>query len=143
MSNEVLPKDIDPQSRCRLPLPEREGLDDESRKTFDSLANPAGGSLAGLRGPGGIRLHSPELSCGLRPANIRLRDPDVIDARTRELAILITAREHDCQFEWAAHEAEAKSEGVPDEVVENLGSFRTNLFHIYTVYMLSSSSCMT
>ena len=118
MPNEALPKDIDPQSRCRLPLPERENLDEESRKTFDSLANPAGGSLAGLRGPGGMRLHSPELSRGLRPANIRLRDPDVIDARTRELAILITAREHDCQFEWAAHEAEAKSEGVSGEVVE-------------------------
>ena len=118
MPNEALPKDIDPQSRCRLPLPERENLDEESRKTFDSLANPAGGSLAGLRGPGGIRLHSPELSRGLRPANIRLRDPDVIDARTRELAILITAREHDCQFEWAAHESEAKSEGVSDDVVE-------------------------
>jgi len=118
MPNEALPKDIDPQSRCRLTLPEREGLDEEARKTFDSLADPAGGSLAGLQGPGGIRLHSPELSRGLRPANIRLRDPDVIDARTRELAILITAREHDCQFEWAAHEAEAKSEGVSDEVVE-------------------------
>jgi 4-carboxymuconolactone decarboxylase len=118
MSSEALPKDIDPQSRCRLPLPEREGLDEESRKTYDSLADPAGGSLAGLQGPGGIRLHSPELSRGLRPANVRLRDPDVINARTRELAILITAREYDCQFEWAAHEAEAKNEGVSDDVVE-------------------------
>jgi len=117
MSDDVLPNDIDPDSRCRLPLPDRAGLDDEARKTYDSLANPAGGSLAGLRGPGGIRLHSPDLSRGLRPANIRLRDPDVIGARTRELAILITAREHDCQFEWAAHEAEAKGEGVSDQVV--------------------------
>lgn len=118
MSDDTLPADIDPQSRCRLPLPDRDGLDDAARKTYDSLADPAGGSLAGLRGPGGIRLHSPELSRGLRPANIRLRDPGVIDARTRELAILITAREHDCQFEWAAHEAEAKREGVSDEVVD-------------------------
>ncbi len=118
MSDEALPQDIDPESRCRLPLPDRDELDEDARKAFDFLANPKGGSLAGLRGPGGIRLHSPELSRGLRPANIRLRDPDVIDARTRELAILITAREHDCQFEWAAHEAESKKEGVSDEVVE-------------------------
>ena len=117
MSDDVLPNDIDPNSRCRLPLPDRAGLDDAARKTYDSLANPGGGFLAGLRGPGGIRLHSPAFSWGLRPANIRLRDPDVIDARTRELAILITAREHDCQFEWAAHEAEAKSAGVSDKVV--------------------------
>lgn len=118
MSEKTLPPDIDPDSRCRLPFPNREDLDETARKTYDSLANPAGGSLAGLRGPGGIRLHSPELSRGLRPANMRLRDPGVIDARTRELAILVTAREHDCQFEWAAHEAEAKKEGVSDEVVE-------------------------
>lgn len=118
MSDEILPADIDPQSRCRLPLPNRDDLDEAARKTYDSLADPAGGSLAGLRGPGGIRLHSPDLSRGLRPANIRLRDPDVIDARTRELAILITAREHDCQFEWAAHEAEARSEGVSDDVID-------------------------
>jgi 4-carboxymuconolactone decarboxylase len=117
MSDDVLPNDIDPNSRCRLPLPDRAGLDDAARKTYDSLANPGGGSLAGLRGPGGIRLHSPALSRGLRPTNIRLRDPDVIDARMRELAILITVREHDCQFEWAAHEAEAKSAGVSDKVV--------------------------
>ena len=41
-----------------------------------------------------------------------------IDAGTRELVILITAREHDCQFEWVAHEAEAKREGVYDDVTE-------------------------
>lgn len=118
MSAEELPSDIDPDSRCRLPLPRREDLDEAAQKTFDSLADPSGGSLAGLRGPGGIRLHSPELSRGLRPANVRLRDPEVIDARTRELAILVTAREHDCQFEWAAHEDEAKKEGVSDEIVD-------------------------
>lgn len=118
MSDENLPPDIDPESRCRLPFPNRDDLDEEARKAYDSLADPRGGSLAGLRGPGGIRLHSPELSRGLRPANVRLRDPDVIDARTRELAILVTAREHDCQFEWAAHEAEAKKEGASDEVVD-------------------------
>ena len=83
MPAENLPSDIDPDSRCRPPFPKREELDEAAQKTYDSLADPSGGSLAGLRGPGGIRLHSPELSRGLRPANVRLRDPDVIDARTR------------------------------------------------------------
>lgn len=118
MSDENLPADIDPVSRCRLPLPNREDLDEDARRTFDSLADPAGGSLAGLSGPGGIRLHSPELSRGLRPVNQRLREPEVIDARTRELAILVTAREHDCAFEWVAHEAEARKEGVSDQVID-------------------------
>lgn len=118
MSDRPRPDDIDPRSGCRLPLPDRDGLDAAGRKTYDALADPSGGSLAGLRGPGGIRLHSPVVSSGLRPVNRYLRDPEVLAARTRELAILVTARAHDCQFEWAAHEAEAKKEGVSDEIVD-------------------------
>lgn len=118
MPAETLPSDIDPGSRCRLPLPERASLDEAGRRTYDSLADPAGGSLAGLQGPGGIRLHSPALSRGLRPVNLYLRNEAGIPPRTRELAILVTAREHDCRFEWAAHEAEAVAEGVSPEIVE-------------------------
>ena len=70
MSEVKLPADVDPESRCRLPMPQPDLLDDVSRRTFDALADPAGGSLAGLQGPGGIRLHSPELSNGLRPVNL-------------------------------------------------------------------------
>jgi 4-carboxymuconolactone decarboxylase len=84
------------------------------------LSDARRGSLAGLRGPGGIRLHSPELSRRRHPANKRLRDPNVIDARTRELAILITAPEYDCQFEWVAPEAEARKEGVSEEIIDTI-----------------------
>ena len=118
MNNDSLPPDIDPDSRNRLPLPDPETLDETSRRTYDALADPDGGSLAGLQGPGGLRLHSPALSNGLRPVNVHLRQPDVINARTRELAILVTAREHDCQFEWHAHEAEAVKQGVSPEIVD-------------------------
>ena len=38
--------------------------------------------------------------------------------RVRELAILTTARELDSQFEWAAHEPEALSEGISPEIIE-------------------------
>ncbi len=113
-----IPADIDLESGSRLPLPDRESLDEAGKMTYDNLASPTGDTLAGLRGPGGIRLHSPDLSRGLREANQYLRNPSIIPARMRELAILVTAREHDCQFEWAAHEAEAKKEGVSEEIVE-------------------------
>ena len=56
------PEDIDPESGCRLPLPRREDLDAEGQRAYDRLADPAGGTLRGLKGPGGIQLHSPELS---------------------------------------------------------------------------------
>ena len=57
------PADVDPESRCRLPLPEREELDAAARAVYDRLADPSGGTLRGLRGPGGITLHSVDEAC--------------------------------------------------------------------------------
>jgi putative methionine-R-sulfoxide reductase with GAF domain/alkylhydroperoxidase family enzyme len=111
-------EDIDPQSGCRLPLPRREDLDTAGRETYDRLADPAGGTLRGLKGPGGIQLHSPELSRRSRPVNHYLRYESGLGGRVRELAILATARELDSAFEWAAHEPAAIAEGIPREIVD-------------------------
>ena len=43
----MYPKDVDPESGCRLPLPRREQLDDPGRRTYDSLADPNGGTIRG------------------------------------------------------------------------------------------------
>jgi putative methionine-R-sulfoxide reductase with GAF domain/alkylhydroperoxidase family enzyme len=110
--------DIDPESGCRLPLPRREDLDDEARRTYDRLADPNGGTLRGLRGPGGIQLHSPELARRSRPVNHYLRYEAGLGGRVRELAILATARELDSQFEWAAHEPAARAEGISPEIID-------------------------
>jgi 4-carboxymuconolactone decarboxylase len=112
------PEDVDPQSGCRLPLPRREELDDAGQRTYDSLADPKGGTIRGLRGPGGIMLHSPELSRHARPLNRYLRHEAGLGGRVRELAILTTARELDSQFEWAAHEPEAIAEGISREIID-------------------------
>jgi 4-carboxymuconolactone decarboxylase len=114
----MYPVDIDPQSGCRLPLPRREDLDAAGQRVYDSLADPNGGTLRGLRGPGGILLHSPDLSRYTRPLNRYLRHEAGLGGRVRELAILTTARELDSQFEWAAHEPEALREGISRDVIE-------------------------
>jgi len=116
----MYPEDVDPQSGCRLPLPRRQDLDAAALPVYDSLADPKGGSIRGLRGPGGIQLHSPELSRHSRPLNHYLRHQAGIGARLRELAILTTARELDSQFEWAAHEPEALREGVSPEIIATI-----------------------
>jgi len=69
----MYPEDVDPESGCRLPLPRREELDDPGRQIYDRLADREGGTIRGLRGPGGILLHSPELSRYTRPLNEYLR----------------------------------------------------------------------
>ena len=117
----MYPEDVDPQSGCRLPLPRRQDLSSPAAVAiYDSLADPNGGSIRGLRGPGGIHLHSPELACQARALNRYLRNEAALGGRVRELAILTTARELDSQFEWAAHEPEALREGVSPEIIDRI-----------------------
>jgi 4-carboxymuconolactone decarboxylase len=120
VSGRPYPEDIDPQSQCRLPLPRRDELDAEAQRIYDSLADPRGGSLRGLRGPGGIHLHSPGLARHTRPLNHYLRHEAGLGGRLRELAILVTARELDSPFEWAAHETEALREGLSPGIIETI-----------------------
>jgi 4-carboxymuconolactone decarboxylase len=114
----TLPADIDPDSRFRLPLPKREALDEAGRRVYDRVTDPKGGTIVGIRGPAGIQLYSPKLAEYARPLNSYLRFECGLGARTREIAILATAREFDSQFEWAAHEPEALKEGVPAELID-------------------------
>ena len=118
-----LPSDIDPNSGSRLPLPRRENLPEAAREIFDQLAGPSTRSLVGLYGPGGLRLHSPDLAVITQPLNRYLRWETNLSGTIREIAILTTARAHDCQFEWAQHEPAALAEGVSPTTVEVI---RTN-----------------
>src|SRR5262249_55924250 len=95
----------------------REDLDEAGKRTYD-LANTPGASIVGLRGPSGVRLYSTKITEQLGAINRYLRFQSGFSPRIREIAILITAREMDSQFEWAAHEPEALKEGVPPAVID-------------------------
>ena len=112
----ALPPDIDPASRCRLPLPDRASLDEAGQAAYDRASRP--GNIAGLQGPAGIQLHSLGVAPHLSALNRYLRFEAGFTPRLREIAILATAREMDSAFEWAAHEPEALKEGVPPAVVD-------------------------
>jgi 4-carboxymuconolactone decarboxylase len=118
MAHRMNRNDIDPDSGCRLPFVERANLDPELQGLFDSHQKGGGHTLRGLRGPGGIKLHSPALAKCMRPVGRYLRVDAGFTGRVREVAILITARCCDSQFEWVAHEAEAIRQGVPRETIE-------------------------
>src|SRR5262249_19087993 len=113
----TMPSDIDLQSGFRLPLPKREDLDEIGKKAFDR-GNTPGASIAGLQGPSGGQLYSPKAAEHLTALNRYLRFQAGLSPRTREIAILVTAREMDSQFEWVAHEPEALKEGVPPIVID-------------------------
>jgi 4-carboxymuconolactone decarboxylase len=113
-----LPSDVYADSRCRLPLPKREDLDEAGKKIYDHHVAPNSQSLAGLTGPGGIRLHSSKLSALQSPPSRYLRFEAGLSGPVRELIILVAARAMDSQFEWFQHEAEARKEGVSDSVID-------------------------
>ncbi len=116
----VMPPDIYPESGSRLPPIKREDLDEDGKKQYDSLVGlkASGRSVAGLRGPGGLNLYSPKASFHISGLNNYLRYESGMSGRVREIAILVTARELDHQFEWTVHEPVALKEGVPKEVIE-------------------------
>jgi 4-carboxymuconolactone decarboxylase len=116
-SIERLPADVFADSRNRLPVVKRDDLDQLGKQLYDDTAGNAR-LLAGFQGPGGIHLHSPQSGEVVRRLNTYLRFETALGARTIELAILVTARELDSQFEWTAHEPEALRTGVSQELVE-------------------------
>jgi 4-carboxymuconolactone decarboxylase len=109
--------DIFPGSGSRLPAVDRDQLDPAGQGLYDEVAADTR-SLVGFRGPAGIGLHSPQLYQLHRKVNQFLRFGSGLDARLRELMILVAAREMDSQFEWHAHETAAKREGLEDEIID-------------------------
>lgn len=118
MNDRAYPNDVFPESGCRLPPVERDGLDPVGKEIYDAHIEPNGGSIAGLWGPGGIKLHSPRVSEYTRELTRYLRRDDVLSGQVRETAILVTARECESQFEWTAHEPLAREEGVSQATVD-------------------------
>src|SRR5258708_36560819 len=116
----TLPKDIYPESRSRLPLPKREALDEHGKRVYDSVLDPKRPTLPGFQGPAGIWLHSPRVGEPFREMNRILRNEVPLEPRLRELAILVTAREFDSQFEWTAHEPVALEEGLDPKILDTV-----------------------
>ena len=114
----ALPRDVHPESLSRLPLVKREEMDEQGQRFYDAVTGPHSRTLVGLQGPSGIWLHSSELGERVRAVNQYLRFETTLARRLTELAILVTARELDNQFEWTAHEPAALKEGLDPGIIE-------------------------
>lgn len=116
----TLPGDVDPGSRNRLPVVTRSTLDALGQALYDKNADDVrtGRSLAGFQGPNGIVLYSPQLAEHDLKKNDYLRFDSKLGRRVYEICVLVTARELDHQFEWAAHEPAALKAGVEPAIVD-------------------------
>ena len=99
---------------------DRDSLDELGQGLFDKTTDDVrtGRSLAGFQGPNGIVLYSPRVADHDQRKNDYLRFESPLGRRHYELAVLVTARELDQQFEWTAHEPAALRAGLEPAVIE-------------------------
>src|SRR5271165_1798557 len=108
-----LPKDIYPDSRNRLPLPKREDMDDYGKQVFDETTR--GERLAGTPQPS-FRLYSPKLAKPMAEAHYYVKYETGLSDRLLEIAVLVTAREMDCQYEWTQWETHGRDPRDPRHI---------------------------
>lgn len=103
---------------ARIPTATRDSVPANQRDTFDAIVKDLG--AVPLYGPGSVMIHVPQAHHWATGLNNYLRQEASLPKKSQELAMLVTARELDCQHIWNAHAASARQAGVPAEVVEAL-----------------------
>jgi 4-carboxymuconolactone decarboxylase len=103
---------------ARLPQATRESVPENQREAFDEIVKAAGS--VPRYGPGSVALHLPHVHQRLMGLNRFLRSDSSLPKKLQELAMLITARELDCQYIWNAHASSARAAGVGDAIVDAL-----------------------
>ncbi len=102
---------------ARLSPATRDSVPEAQRDVFDEIV---GSGSPPAVGPGSITIHVPEAAKRASALNQYLREESSLPKKIQELAMLVTAREMDCQYVWNAHAASAKAAGVAPEIVEAL-----------------------
>ena len=103
---------------ARLPTATRDSVPEDQRAVFDELVQALG--AVPLYGPGSVMIHVPRAHQLATDLNQYLRNLSSLPKKSQELAMLVTARELDCQHIWNAHAASARQAGVPDGLVDAL-----------------------
>ncbi len=95
-------------------ITDRSQVDAAHHEIFDSIA----ASRGRVSGPFSVLLNSPEVAGRAAHLGAYIRFESTLTAAQRELAIITTAREFDCGFEWAAHATLARNAGVRDAAIQ-------------------------
>jgi 4-carboxymuconolactone decarboxylase len=104
-----LPRDIDPVTLSRLPTPTAGDLDEEGQRLLAARTNFKPGP-----GPNHVSIYSPRE----RDLGIPSGEKSPVGPRYFQLAVLITAREIDQQYEWSAHEPAGRRQGLEQSVID-------------------------
>ena len=108
-SQNSLPRDIHPTTLSRLPPVTAGDLDEEGKRLLAARTN-----YTPAPGPTHVTVYSPrELDLGI-PSG----EKSPVGPRYFQLAVLITAREIDQQYEWSSHEPAGRRQGLEQAVID-------------------------
>jgi len=105
----------------RLPIPEREAMNEAQRAAADAIIN---GPRKAIFGPFVPLLQTPALMERIGKTGEALRFEGTLPDRIRELAICVVARETGNQFEWQTHAPLAIKAGVAPAAIDALAAGR-------------------
>src|SRR5438128_151503 len=102
----------------RIPLLSLDSkFDDEQKRVLDELLGRRGGRIPG---PYRFTLHCPQITERMHPLGEILRLQSSFPLRLSEFAIIITAREWDCDYVFNAHAGIARENGLSQAVIDAL-----------------------
>ena len=105
---------------ARIPAATRESVPENQRDAYDQIVDQRGGTPP-AGGPIAIMINVPEITKRGEHLRAYLRGEDSsLSLKVRELAMLVTAREWDCQYIWYAHAASGRKSGLSDALVDSL-----------------------
>lgn len=99
---------------ARLELPVREKLDPEGQGAWDHVM----GNRGHIGGPFTVLVHSPDLGKRVSDVGAYIRFESGLDKGLRTIAVMMTAREFNCRFEWAGWTKQGREAGVPERIIE-------------------------
>ena len=101
---------------ARIPTATRENMPQSLHDAFDAMVQSRGS--VPRSGPASVMINSPEAARRAFYFSDYLRNESTLPKPVQELAMLVTAREMDCQYVWNAHAASGKQAGLSPGLVE-------------------------
>ena len=102
----------------RIAAATQDTVPQDQRAAFQEIVQERG--VAPDHGPTSITINVPEMAKRLTHVVHYIWRESSLPSKIQELAMLVTARENDCQYIWNAHAASGRKAGIPDETVDRL-----------------------
>jgi 4-carboxymuconolactone decarboxylase len=104
---------------ARLQTLVREALEPAQQVVWDRIAS---GARGGVGGPFTALITSAELCARVEQVGVFIRYECSVPMRLREIAILCVGQHWKAEYEWYAHAPIAAKQGVPDAVIQAIGT---------------------